>query len=245
MTPHHLTISTVPFLWTENESETHGLDRDHHRRKLTILRLYEVIQLLEFYKRNFVFDIRADTDDENGAYITGRPIVYESKTDLGFCDEIIKRGALDDADLSDVRFLVNHNTDMIPLARFRDGVKNSTMQIQVDKDGLTIRVLLDIENNPEARALYSAVQRGDISGMSFMFTISADEWENLDSDHPTRYITGIGVVAEVSAVTFPAYEATEISARNKRAVEEARKALSKRSGDVELEKLKLKYLMEV
>lgn len=198
-----------------------------------------------FYKRNFTFDIRADTDDENGAYITGRPIVYESKTDLGFCDEIIKRGALDDADLSDVRFLVNHNTDMIPLARFRDGVKNSTMQIQVDKDGLTIRVLLDIENNPEARALYSAVQRGDISGMSFMFTISADEWENLDSDHPTRNITAIGIVAEVSAVTFPAYEATEISARDKRAVEEARKALSKRSGDVELEKLKLKYLMEV
>lgn len=197
-----------------------------------------------FYKRNFTFDIRADTD-ENGTYITGRPIVYESKTDLGFCDEIIKRGALDDADLSDVRFLVNHNTDMIPLARFRDGVKNSTMQIQVDKDGLTMRVLLDIENNPEARALYSAVQRGDISGMSFMFTISADEWENLDSDHPTRNITGIGIVAEVSAVTFPAYEATEISARNKRAVEEARKALSKRSGDVELEKLKLKYLMEV
>ena len=198
-----------------------------------------------FYKRNFTFDIRADTDDENGAYITGRPIVYESKTDLGFCDEIIKRGALDDADLSDVRFLVNHNTDMIPLARFRDGVKNSTMQIQVDKDGLTMRVLLDIENNPEARALYSAVQRGDISGMSFMFTISADEWENLDSDHPTRNITAIGIVAEVSAVTFPAYEATEISARDKRAVEEARKALSKRSGDVELEKLKLKYLMEV
>lgn len=201
--------------------------------------------MLEFYKRNFMFDIRADTDDESGAYITGRPIVYESKTDLGFCDEIIKRGALDDADLSDVRFLVNHNTDMIPLARFRDGVKNSTMQIQVDKDGLTIRVLLDIENNPEARALYSAVQRGDISGMSFMFTISADEWENLDSDHPTRNITAIGTVAEVSAVTFPAYESTEISARDKRAVEEARKALSKATGDVELEKLKIKYLMEV
>ncbi len=197
-----------------------------------------------FYKRNFTFEIRAETDD-NGAYITGRPIVYESKTDLGFCDEIIKRGALDDADLSDVRFLVNHNTDMIPLARFRDGVKNSTMQIQVDKDGLTIRVLLDIENNPEARALYSAVQRGDISGMSFMFTIAADEWENLDSDHPTRYITAIGIVAEVSAVTFPAYESTEISARDKRAVEEARKALSKATDNVELEKLKLKYLMEV
>ncbi len=197
--------------------------------------------MAEFHKRNFMFDIRADTDKENRAYITGRPIVFESKTDLGYCCEVIRRGALDDADLSDVRFLVNHNTDMIPLARYRNGVENSTMQIARDKDGLTMRLYLDIENNSDARSLYSAVKRGDITGMSFMFTIDADEWEGLETDHPTRYINKIGVVAEVSAVTFPAYEATEISARDKRAVEEARKALQKHN-DVELEKLKAKYL---
>lgn len=198
----------------------------------------------EFLKRNFTFDIRADTDSENGAYITGRPIVFESRTNLGCCDEIIRAGALDDADLSDVRFLVNHNVDMIPLARYKEGFKNSTMQIQTDKDGLVMRVNLDTENNQDARALYSAVQRGDVSGMSFMFTIDSDEWEGLETDHPTRYINKIGSVAEVSAVTFPAYEQTEISARDKRAVEEARKALQKHD-DVELEKLKLKYLMGV
>ena len=198
----------------------------------------------EFLKRNFTFDIRADTDSENGAYITGRPIVFESRANLGCCDEIIRAGALDDADLSDVRFLVNHNADMIPLARYKEGFKNSTMQIQTDKDGLVMRVNLDIENNQDARALYSAVQRGDVSGMSFMFTIDSDEWEGLETDHPTRYINKIGSVAEVSAVTFPAYEQTEISARDKRAVEEARKALQN-NGNVELEKLKLKYLMGV
>lgn len=197
-----------------------------------------------FYKRNFTFEIRAETDD-NGAYITGRPIVYESKANLGFCDEVIRSGALDNADLSDVPFLVNHNTNMIPLARFRKGDKNSTMQLQIDNKGLPIRLDLDVENNTEAKALYSAVQRGDISGMSFMFTIDADEWENLESDHPTRYITKIGQVLEVSAVTFPAYESTEISARDKRALDEARKALSNATDNVELEKLKLKYLMEV
>lgn len=198
----------------------------------------------EFLKRNFTFDIRADTDSENGAYITGRPIVFESRTNLGCCDEIIRAGALDDADLSDVRFLVNHNVDMIPLARYKEGFKNSTMQIQTDKDGLVMRVNLDIENNQDARALYSAVQRGDVSGMSFMFTIDSYEWEGLETDHPTRYINKIGAVAEVSAVTFPAYEQTEISARDKRAVEEARKYLQKHD-DVELEKLKVKYLMGV
>ena len=198
----------------------------------------------EFLKRNFTFDIRADTDSENGAYITGRPIVFESRANLGCCDEIIRAGALDDADLSDVRFLVNHNVDMIPLARYKEGFKNSTMQIQIDKDGLAMRVNLDIENNQDARALYSAVQRGDVSGMSFMFTIDSDEWEGLETDHPTRYINKIGSVAEVSAVTFPAYEQTEISARDKRAIDEARKALQKHD-NVELEKLKLKYLMGV
>lgn len=196
--------------------------------------------MAEFHKRNFMFDIRADTDEENRAYITGRPIVFESKTDLGYCCEVIRRGALDDADLSDVRFLVNHNTDMIPLARYKEGVKHSTMQIAVDKYGLTIRVNLDIENNQDARALYSAVQRGDISGMSFMFTINDETWEGLEADHPIHYINKIGVVVEVSAVTFPAYKTTEISARDKRAVEEARKALQNK--DVELEKLKAKYL---
>lgn len=189
----------------------------------------------EFYKRNFTFEVRADTDEENGAYITGRPIVYESKTDLGYCDEIIKRGALDDADLSDVRFLVNHNTDMIPLARSRKDNKNSTMIFSVDEKGMEIRVNLDIENNADARALFSAVKRGDISGMSFMFTIASDSWKDLDTEHPTRYIESIGEVVELSAVTFPAYESTEISARDKTALDEARKA-------VELEKLKIKVL---
>ena len=118
------------------------------------------------------------------------------------------------------------------------------MQIQIDKDGLVMRVNLDIENNQDARALYSAVQRGDVSGMSFMFTIDSEEWEGLETDHPTRYINKIGSVSEVSAVTFPAYEKTEISARDKKAVEEARKALQKHD-NVELEKLKLKYLMGV
>lgn len=197
----------------------------------------------EFCKRNFMFDIRADTDSDGGSYLVGRPIVFETKTDLGFYDEIIRRGALDDADLSDVRFLVNHNTGMIPLARAKAGNKKSTMQLQRDKDGLAIQVQLDVENNPDAKALYSAVQRGDISGMSFMFTIAEDEWEDLDTEHPTRYINSIGQVTEVSAVTFPAYKSTEISARDKRAIEEAAKEISKQ--EAELEKLKLKYLLGV
>ena len=198
--------------------------------------------------RAYNFEIRAENNEKNGDHIVGRPIVYNSRTNLGWFDEIIEAGALDKANLKDVRFLVNHNTDMIPLARSRNNNENSTMRLEVDKDGMAIRVNLDTENNTEARNLYSAIKRGDITGMSFMFTIDDEEWENLESDHPTRHIRKISQVFEVSAVTFPAYESTEISARDKEALESAkatlesvrRQALESELEALELEKAKLR-----
>ena len=178
----------------------------------------------ELEQRSYNFEVRAEETD-GGSIITGRPIVYNSCTDLGYFDEVIERGALDSTDLTDVRFLVNHDVSKIPLARSRRNNGNSTMHLTVDGDGMQIRVTLDTENNAEARALYSAVQRGDISGMSFMFGVRGEEWDNLDSDHPTRRITDISTVVEVSAVTFPAYDATEINARSKAALDSARQAV--------------------
>lgn len=163
--------------------------------------------------RKFNFEVRAKRDDVHGTYLEGKPIVFNSWTDLGWYDEMIASGALNDTDLRDVAFLVNHNTDMIPLARSRNNNDNSTMQMTVDESGMNIRVNLDTENNADARALYSAVERGDIDSMSFMFIVSSDKWEDEDTEHPKRTILSIRKVFEVSAVTFPAYEATSISAR--------------------------------
>lgn len=200
----------------------------------------------EMLRRSYNFEVRAE-ETEHGNIIEGRPIVYNSRTDMGWFDEIIEPGSLNNTDLTDVRFLVNHDTNKIPLARSRRNNGNSTMQLTVDNDGMGIRVVLDTENNAEARSLYSAVKRGDISGMSFMFGINDEEWEDLESDHPTRRIKEISVVVEVSAVTFPAYEATEINARDKSALDNARSALDRArqsrgaslDSDEELEKLKL------
>ena len=193
--------------------------------------------------RSFNFEVRADENEEHGHFLTGRPIVYNSRTDLGWYDEIIEEGALDATDLRDVRFLVNHNTDMIPLARSRNNNENSTMQLSVvPQKGMDIRVDLDTENNAEAKSLYSAVQRGDLSGMSFMFAVNEDAWEDLDSEHPTRHIRSFAKVFEVSAVTFPAYEATSIQARGlSEALESARASLeSARAAKLEVEKRKQK-----
>lgn len=199
----------------------------------------------ELEQRSYSFEVRAE-ETETGHIITGRPIVYNSRTDLGWFDEIIDTGALNNTDLTDVRFLVNHDVSKIPLARSRRNNGNSTMQLTVDEMGMGIRVNLDTENNSEARALYSAVERGDISGMSFMFGVRGETWDNLDSDHPIRHITDISTVVEVSAVTFPAYDSTEINARSKEALESARQALDNakrqraRSVDTDLELLKAK-----
>lgn len=177
--------------------------------------------------RAFNFELRADQSEQHGHFITGRPIVFNSRTDLGWYDEIIEAGALDHTDLKDVRFLVNHNTDMIPLARSRNNNENSTMQLGVNEFGMDIRATLDVEASPLAQSYYSAINRGDIDKMSFMFVVGRDEWTDIDTDHPTRIIREIRRVFEVSAVTFPAYEQTFIQTSRSlvEALDSARSAL--------------------
>ena len=178
--------------------------------------------------RSLEFEIRAEDtgNQERAGRITGTPIVFSQVTDLGWIREVIEPGALDETDLKDVRFLVGHDTTSIPLARSRNNNANSTMQLSVTERGMEIRVDLDIEGNPRAKELYSAVKRGYISGMSFMFTVNKDAWDDLETDQPLRHITSIGKVFEVSAVTFPAYEGTDIqAAAEDSALERARVSL--------------------
>ena len=162
--------------------------------------------------RSFICEVRAEQDEQNGAYICGTPIVFDQKTDMGWYEEVISRMALNGCDLKDVRFLVGHNTRGIPLARSRNNNANSTMQLTLVPEGMDIRVDLDTEENQDARTLYSAVKRGDITGMSFMFTVDKSAWEEEDTPNPIRRIVHIDKVFEVSAVAFPAYDQTTLQA---------------------------------
>ena len=199
--------------------------------------------------RAFDFEVRADQSEEHGHFLAGRPIVFGQRTNLGWYDEIIENDALDETDLKDVRFLINHNVDMIPLARSRNNTANSTMQMSVGAEGMDIRVDLDTENNADARSLYSAVERGDISGMSFMFTVDKDAWDDIDSDHPTRHIRSISRVFEVSAVTWPAYAQTSISTRGlSEALDSAKESLESAKAEqreIERQKQRIRILTEV
>lgn len=174
--------------------------------------------------RDYKTKLETREEGEQGI-IEGRPIVFGEYADIGgMFREVIMPGALDGCDLTDVRLCLNHDTGYV-YARSRNNNANSTMQLWADEQGLRFRAGLAINESPRAKDYYSAVMRGDMDKMSFMFAISGEEWVDLDTDYPTRKITSLETVVEISAVTFPAYEATSISARDKTALENARSAL--------------------
>lgn len=180
-------------------------------------------------------DLRAEEDEERGAVITGYPIVFEQETDLGFCREIIDAGSMGDGSvLRDVALLANHDFGMIPLARSRRNNDNSTMKLTPDQKGVAMRAVLDVMNNPRAKEAYSAVNRGDITGMSFAFIVNEERWTDLDTDKPLRRIMSFSWLPEVSLVTNPAYKGTSVQAASedgtlesvREALESARKQLA-------------------
>ena len=106
-----------------------------------------------------------------GRKIIDYPIVFNQRTLIaGLFYEEIDAHALDSADLSDIKFLINHDGNGIPVARHRRG-KRSSMDVDIDSIGMAIKTKLDIDNNATARELCSAVTRGDVEDMSFMFGV--------------------------------------------------------------------------
>lgn len=199
-------------------------------------------------QRAYAAEMRAEQAEENSEHrIVGYASVYESWANIdGMFKEKIARGAFDGCKFKDVVFSVNHDNTKIPLARSRNN-KKSTMKLSVDETGLLMDALIDVDRNSTAMALYSATQRGDMSGMSLIFRVEEDRWENLDGKMPERTITKISEVYEVTAATFPYYPDTTLDARAKRslesdkaALESAKRARAKKAGEIYKLRAKIK-----
>lgn len=201
----------------------------------------------ELVMRAYTTTFRAsDKEDERGV-IEGIPIVFNQDARIqDWAGEFIERidpHALDNTDMKDVRLFVNHDTSKLTLARSKNG--NGTMSLEVKDDGVHMRAKLDVDNNAEARALYSAIQRGDMDGMSFMFRIRGQKWDDVDSDLPIRTITDISIIHEVSVVNFPAYQTTSVSARSTEETETSPLVEARRAHAEETAKAKEKDMVEV
>jgi HK97 family phage prohead protease len=149
-------------------------------------------------------EIRAE---EGGIKVEGYAAVFGQETDIGgYFREVIQRGAFTEAlGRDDVVFLINH--DGLPLARTRSG----TLKLTEDEKGLRIETELDPED-PDVRSIVGKMRRGDLDKMSFAFWPEVQEWDD-SQDPPLRTIKKARLY-DVSIVTTPAYDGTEIGLRS-------------------------------
>lgn len=147
-------------------------------------------------------------EEDGKKYIAGYALKYglESK-DLGGFREVINKGSLDEADLSDVVALFNHNNNYV-LARKNSEV--NTLELTITDEGLAYRFEVD-EEVSYVKDLYLNIRKGNISKSSFAFYLpangSGEKWEKRDNQY-YRYITKFSKISDVSPVTVPAYENT-------------------------------------
>lgn len=176
--------------------------------------------------------------DEEGMIVEGYAAVFDSVTDLGWIKEVIDRHAFDNADMSDIVMKYNHENSVLPMARTRGG----SLQFNIDDHGLKIRAKL-----PETsvnRDIYTLIREGVLSKMSFAFTVKSEEY---DYDTDTRKILEFDKIFDVSVVDVPAYETTEIYARNKEQYEEEKRQYEENKNEHKLnfEKEKVKLLLSL
>ena len=178
-----------------------------------------------FQFRNFMGGIEARKKDETMT-VSGMPVVFESETLLFKYNneayyEVIDRKALDDCDMTDVIFNMNHG------GRVYAKTRNNSLKLKKTKDGLEMSAEL-WEDDERHKELYRDIQRGNLDKMSFAFTVKDDTY--IKEDGPdgerrhVRRITGIDKLYDVSVVDIPAYDATSISARKAFDAESERRA---------------------
>ena len=144
---------------------------------------------------------------EDGTRVSGYAAVFNEEADIGgMFREKIAPGAFKDAiGRDDVVFVINH--DGLPLARTRSG----TLKLKEDERGLHMETVLD-PDDPDVRSIVPKMERGDLDKMSFAFSVIKQEWDE-SGEIPVRTIHEAKLY-DVSIVTTPAYDGTEIGLRS-------------------------------
>jgi len=139
--------------------------------------------------------------------IVGYPIVYNKDSEnMGFIERVAPGAAKKALKTSDIRGLKNHNPDLI----FARTGKN----LKLFEDEKGVRYEATPINTRNFREIAEEIDAGLLTGQSFSFTITADEWKDLKSDTPRRTITEFGEIFDVGPVTYPAYPDTSVALRS-------------------------------
>lgn len=212
--------------------------------------------MIEYIKRNYPAEFRAE--NESGL-IMGVPIVFDTPTDIGgYFQETICKGAITEELLrNDVAFYFNHDLSGKKIARSIIPLdKLGGMEFELKDNKVVMRVNPNRERS-DVNDLYLSIRDGTTDGMSFMFGVAEERWEDENTDYPKRFITRIDPIVEVSAVNYPAYKATSINVSRGDLLTENDKALigklkerrqaeaeksAKEKRELELLKIRAKYL---
>jgi uncharacterized protein len=147
-------------------------------------------------------EIRAGEKRTVGGYAA----LFDTETEIGgMFREKIAKGAFAKAVAGDVRALIDHDTGRV-IGRTKAG----TLRLEEDDRGLAVEI--DLPNTSDGRDIAELIERGDVSGMSFGFRVTKQEWDE-SGEMPLSTIQEAELF-EVSAVAFPAYEETEIAMRS-------------------------------
>ena len=150
------------------------------------------------------FEVREENEQ---LHIAGYFSVFGGTYEIGpGMTESVDRHAFDNTLGGDIRALTNHDTTLV-LGR----TKAHTLDLRVDEHGLFGDVVIN-PNDQDAMNLYERVKRGDVDQCSFGFNIVSEETEFRDDGSIHWTITEVEL-HEVSVCTFPAYEDTNVSAR--------------------------------
>lgn len=148
-------------------------------------------------------------DDSGNLAIEGYFAVFDSNYEIApGMSESIAPGAFDNTLAGDIRALINHDTTLV-LGRTKAG----TLQLRTDSHGLWGHIDIN-PNDSDAMNLYNRVQRGDVDQCSFGFEIINEETDYRE-DGSIHWTIKEVELYEVSPCTFPAYEETNIAARQK------------------------------
>ena len=152
-------------------------------------------------------NVECRANEDKSLTLAGYAVKFNEPSGLLYGEfiEFIERGAFDGVELDNTFLLYNHNSDHV-----MGNTRSGTLTLSVTEMGL--RFSANLPETSKAKEVYELVQRGDINGMSFGFTVDKDNW-NMQAEPVTRHIEKIGELVEISIVPFPAYESTEVDAR--------------------------------
>ena len=182
-------------------------------------------------------EVRAKDDGKK--MLRGYALKFDQRYDVGWFSESIAPGALDLADMRDVRALMNHDPNFV-LGRTTSG----TLRLSMDETGLMYEI--DLPDTQAARDLAVSVERGDITQSSWAFSVysadSGERGETWENDYTVRTITRVGTIYDVSPVTYPANPDTSVAKRcadGMKETDEQKQILNQRATELQALRAKL------